>query len=100
MKTELERNLDGEVIGYYLTMSEKETWRWANWKPYWPCSKIANHSLTVEVDKNGLVVLKIDGHFNPNKEIPGEELDAIIEDYMPKQAEHLWPAWNSQGGRL
>lgn len=75
--------------GYVMWLSARDTYNWAN-KPdaSWPCSTLADEAIRVEVDSNGLC----DGKFPDDCD--GNELDAIVADYLPKRLRHLWPVWS------
>lgn len=80
--------------GYRLALSAGQTWLWAN-KPgrVWLCSEVAGRTLHVEVDANGLCYLEIDGR--SDTDVPANELAAIVDDHMPADCRHLWPAWGN-----
>lgn len=86
-------NQDGKVTSYRLNLSARETYDWAT-RPgsAWPCSKLSNYRLMVEVDSNGLCDYSVDGRRYCD-DLDGTELDAIVSDHLPKDCRHLWPTW-------
>lgn len=78
--------------GYRMRLSPDDTWDWAH-RPgaLWPCSETAGHSLTVVVDSVGLCEIAVDGR--EEIDLDGNELDAIVSDFLPANLRHLWPTW-------
>lgn len=95
MRTKLIRSQSGEVVGWQLWLSARDTDNW-RYKPgaAWPCSVIGGHRIFVDVDSNGFCGMTIDGK-QPHVEtdIDGNEFDAIVADHQPHEARHLWPKW-------
>lgn len=79
--------------GYTLWLSARDTHAWAT-RPgsRWPCSTLADHRVVVEVDRNGLCGLAIDGR---DGDCDGNELDAIVSDHLPPAARRFWPTWEA-----
>jgi hypothetical protein len=79
---------NGEITGYRMSLSARETYAWAN-KPgsVWPCSEISNRRLSVEIDRNGLYCV------HPSNIGYSAELEAIVADHIPDEVKHLWPTW-------
>ena len=77
--------------GYTMELSARDTYDWAH-KPgaAWPGSMLADRRAVVVVDSNGLCDLSIDGG-RGEQDIDGSELAAIVRDFLPKEARHLWP---------
>ena len=89
---------DGKATGYTLWLSKKQTELWAN-KPgaVWPCSQLSGHRIMVEVDQVGLCDYIYDGKTaicSIYQDEIGNELRAIVADYIPDDCRHLWPVWN------
>jgi hypothetical protein len=74
--------------GYSMSLGRSETYRWAH-KPRaaWPCSELADRSVYVEVDSNGLCDVR------PSDISGGAELEAIIADHLPADLRKYWPTW-------
>jgi hypothetical protein len=70
---------------YRLTLSSQETEQWSK---CWPCSTIGGKSLTVIVDSNGIESVN-----KAMENVDTHELEAIVADFLPKIAQHLWPVW-------
>jgi hypothetical protein len=89
-----ERN--GKPAGYALTLSESETYDWAHRAGnLWPCSTLSGFSLLIEVDSNGLCGLETRDSDDVaiERDVDGNELDAIVSDHLPPEYRHLWPCW-------
>ena len=84
---------NGKVSGYVMRLSAADTSDWAS-KPSgaWPCSTMACHAIMVCVDDNGLC------DYSGPDDADGNELDAIVSDYLPTKARHLWPVWGQSDG--
>jgi hypothetical protein len=86
-----EKNADS----YSLWLSADDTYRWANRAGgWWPCSDISGKRLCVQVDSNGLVGVFVNG--SGDADIDGNELDAIVSDFLPASHRHLWPTWEAR----
>ena len=81
----------GKPSGYALTLSESETYDWAHRAGrLWPCSTLSGFSLSIEVDSSGLCGLETrDSDDVIELDVDGNELDAIIADYLPPEYRHL-----------
>ena len=81
--------------GYTMKLCARDTYDWAH-KPgaVWPCSMLADRRAVVVVDSNGLCDLSINGG-RGEQDIDGSELTAIVGDFLPKEARHLWPTWEA-----
>jgi hypothetical protein len=97
--TSREGNLpNSKPSGYTLWVSTGETLLWANRTgANWPYSTLAGNRLVVSVDLNGLCNFTINGKFiAENSDIDGNELIAIISDFIRERyphLAHLWPCW-------
>lgn len=90
MELQTFENQHDEVNGFDLTLTAEETRKWANTKPYWPCSDLAGHKVKVEYDATGLVGLKIDGKYDHEFEVMGNELDALVDDHIEGEVGAFW----------
>ena len=79
--------------GYVMWLSAKDTYAWAT-KPgaVWPCSRLAGHRCMVEVERNGLCAVTLDGSHSLPFRFGRHEIKAIVTDYLPKGLRHLWPS--------
>ena len=76
----------GDKNGYILRLSARDTTNWANRAgDRWPCSDLSGYPICVSVDENGLCDI--------NYEVDGNELEACVSDFLPKEYYHLWPVW-------
>lgn len=89
MRIKLNKDTNNNVTGYQLWLSRNDTYTWAN-DPYrsWPGSTLRNERVFVGVDRNGLYDVS-------PEDCDANELEAIVSDYLPKEARHLWPTWES-----
>ena len=81
----------GNDNGYTLLLSAVDTYEWAH-RPgsVWVCSRCSGSRLKVQVDRNGICEMKINGR---SGDVPGEELEAIVAAHLPAEFRHLWPVW-------
>ena len=80
--TFVDKDKYGDVIGYSMSITKHET---SDWSDNWPCSAIDSYPITVIVDSNGLC-----DYYGPEA---GDEIAAIVSDFLPKKYRHLWPTW-------
>ena len=80
------------VSSYTLWLSSIDTYNWAH-KPgaAWPCSDLSGKTIVVEVDRNGLRGLRVNG--DDSYDAPGDELEAMVADHLKAHLRHLWPTW-------
>ena len=82
-------------FGYTLWLSAEDTRAWAC-KPgaAWPGSTLSGKRIVVEVDRNGLVGLTVNGRTPTDPDIgSGGELEAIVSDSLPGECLVFWPVW-------
>ena len=83
--------------GYVMWLSSNDTYRWARTPgAAWPASYYEGHRVLVVVDSNGLADLAVDG--KDDEDASGNELEAMVGDFLPKDLQHLWPTWGKKGG--
>lgn len=83
--------ISGNNTAYNLYLSAEDTYNWAHWPgAKWPCSTVAGKRLSVQVDNNGLVDYQLDYRYGT---VNGDELKAVVSDFLPPLFRHLWPVW-------
>jgi hypothetical protein len=77
--------------GYIMRLSANDTWNWAH-RPgaLWFFSTLANRTVRLDVDGNGLCGLLVDGR---GDNVNSDELSACVGDHLPAHLRHLWPCW-------
>jgi hypothetical protein len=80
--------------GYVMNLSANETYAWAH-RPgsSWPGSTLSGSRFMIEVDRNGLCDIAIDG--KRETDCDGTELGAIVSDHLPADLREFWPVWAS-----
>lgn len=81
--------------GYQLWLSQRETENWAS-SPFssWPCSELCGRSLYVEIDRNGLCAISVNGSSSLVENLSNDELSACVSDHIAgTPAEQFWPVW-------
>jgi hypothetical protein len=67
-----------------IWLSANDTYEWATHPKYgWPCSVLLDRKLRAEYDSNGLCDLTVDSR--RDLVIDGNELNAIVADYLKKK---------------
>ena len=77
----MRHNVDGRTVRLWL--SAQDTYEWATRiGECWPCSSLSGHRLFAEFDSNGLLDFTVDGRDAGNRDIDGQEFNAITSDYL------------------
>ena len=86
--------ISGSGKGYTLWLSASDTYDWTHRAgAAWPGSRLNGGRLKVQVDRNGICDVTINGKMG---DVPREELEAIVSDHLPAQFRHLWPVWETK----
>ena len=77
--------------GFTMWLSANDTYKWAtNPNNRWPCSTMSDHRFVIVVDSNGLCDFSRDGQ-DDTGQTDGNELSAIVGDFLPKHLDGFWP---------